>query len=270
MKINYKNTALQLLQDPRNVAIHTPGGGYHNKPMTKAEDLTLLYSLQDQFANPDFANSFKNNIQYVTSSFYEAYKKGRNKLRPICLKEPIEEEGVLIFNFERHTQTLFYRIQNGGSGEAKDINAMLIMFTAHSKSDSYALDLFGILSHNDEAFADYVWHGFVDEGRDLSWFISDLILFKTFLKYVEVETKIIAGNKKDFHIGTKYLNETKDKIEILDSTYFTTISRTEGFGVRGHFRWQPCGAGLQDRRLQWISDFQKHGYTRKAKILNQQ
>lgn len=268
MKINYKNTALELLENPKNVAIHTPGGGYHNKPLTKGQDLTLLYTLQDQFANPDFSDSFKNKIQYVTRSFYEAYKKAANKLRPVCLKEPIQDSGVLIFNFEHHTQTLFYRIQNEGSGEAKDINAMMIMFTSHSKSDSYALDLFGILSHDDESFAEYVWKGFVDEGRDLSWFISDLLLFKTFLKYVEVETKIIPGNKKDFHIGTKYLNETKDKIEILDSTYFTTISRTEGFGVRGHFRLQPYGVGMQERRLQWISDFQKNGYTRTAKVLS--
>lgn len=270
MKINYKNTALELLVNPKNMAIHTPGdGGYSNKPMTQKQDLDLLYMIQGQFAKPEFAASFKDNIQYVTQPFYEAYRKAGDKLRPICLKEPIQEQGTLIFKFEHHTQTMFYRIENTGKDDAKDVNAMIIMFTKHNNSDSFALDLFVILSHDDDAFADYVWKGFVDQGRDVTWFIADLLLFKTFLKYVEVETKVIPGNKKDFHIGTKYLNETKDKIQILDSTYFTTISRTEGFGVRGHFRFQPYGIGMKDRRLQWISEYQKNGYTRTAKILNQ-
>ena len=271
MKINYKNTALEMLDNPMNVAIHTPGdGGYNNKSMTKKEDLDLLYMIQGQFANPEFSSSFKENIQYVTQPFYEAYKKAGDKLRPVCLKEPIQEQGTLVFKFEHHTQTMFYRIENSGNGDAKDINAMIIMFTKHNKSDSFALDLFVILSHDDNAYADYIWEGFVRDGRDVSWFISDLLLFKTFLKYVEVESKVIPGEKKDWHIGTKYLNETKSKVQILDSTYFTTISRTEGFGVRGHFRFQPYGIGMQDKKLIWISDFQKTGYTRKAKILNTQ
>lgn len=271
MKINYKNTALELLDNPNNVAIHTPGdGGYHNKPMTQKQDLDLLHMIQGQFSNKEFSSSFKNNIQYVTQPFYEAYRKAGSKLRPICLKEPIQEQGTLIFKFEHHTQTMFYRIENSGDDSAKGVNAMIIMFTKHGKSDSFALDLFVLLDHDESSFADYIWDGFVREGRDCAWFISDLLLFKTFLKYVEVETKVIPGNKKNFHIGTKYLNETKDKIEILDSTYFTTISRTDGFGVRGHFRFQACGEGLKDRRLIWISDFQKNGYTRTAKILNQQ
>jgi hypothetical protein len=54
----------------------------------------------------------------------------------------------------------------------------------------------------------------------------------------------------------------------LDSTWFTTIVRSEGFKVGGHFRMQPFGKNLSDRKLIWISPFDKNGYTRKAKILS--
>ena len=102
-----------------------------------------------------------------------------------------------------------------------------------------------------------------------NWWIADLMLFKTFLQYAEVETKVINAQKKDHHIGFKYLNETNKNVEILDSTYFTTISRTEGFGVRGHFRFQAYGPGLQQKKLIWISAFQKEGYTKRAKIIRE-
>ena len=44
MKINYKNTALGLLDDPKNFSMHTPAE--YVKPLTKAEDLKLLYGIQ--------------------------------------------------------------------------------------------------------------------------------------------------------------------------------------------------------------------------------
>lgn len=91
-----------------------------------------------------------------------------------------------------------------------------------------------------------------------------------FLKYCELETKIIKSNGRANHIGVKYVNETKSAIEVLDSTWFTTIVKSDGFMVRGHFRFQPYGPNNSLRRLQWIDGFEKEGYTRTAKVLNQQ
>jgi hypothetical protein len=91
----------------------------------------------------------------------------------------------------------------------------------------------------------------------------------TFLKYCPLETKIVKAGRKESHCGEKVLNETKVDIEYLDSTWFTTIIRTEGFGVQGHFRWQPCGPHNSERKLIYIAPFEKQGYTRTAKILNQ-
>jgi hypothetical protein len=52
----------------------------------------------------------------------------------------------------------------------------------------------------------------------------------------------------------------------MDSTWFTQLVISNAFNVRGHFRLQPCGPELKERKLIWIQDFQKSGYTRKAKV----
>jgi len=267
MKINYKNTALKFLEDPKSMPIHTPDG--YAKPLTKAEDYKLLYSLQDQFSQNGFSDCFSRNVQYITQPFYEAYRKAEKKLKEVVLKTEMDDAGTFILQWPEHTQTIFYRIKSSGSGDISGLEAFIVMFTKTPKNDSYGLDLCVYLDREDKQLMDVVWKGFAEQGRDLSWWIADIMLLKTFIQYAEVESKVILANKKDRHIGVKYLNETNNKIEILDSTYFTTISREEGFGVRGHFRFQPYGPGMQQRRLQWISEFQKNGYTRQAKILNQ-
>jgi hypothetical protein len=269
VKINYNNTALEFLENPKRVPIHTPGDGGYGKPMTKAEDYKLLYSLIDQFSQEGFSDYFNKNIQYVTQPFYEAYHKAYSKLKEVVLKTPINDSGTLIYQFPHHTQTIFYRIVSNGDGNTDGLDVFMVLFTKHPKSDSYALDALIYLAKEPKELADYVWKGFLDQGRDLAWWVADLMMFNTFLKYAEVQSKIVNAKKKDHHLGVKYVNETSNKVKILDSTYFTTISRTEGFGVKGHFRLQPYGIGMKDRRLQWISDFKKHGYTRVAKISNQ-
>lgn len=87
-----------------------------------------------------------------------------------------------------------------------------------------------------------------------------------FLLYADVETKIVNRNNvsgvkcKD----EKVFSDINYPVEIIDSTYFTTIIRTEGFGVKGHFRLQACGEGMKQRKLIWVNDFIKHGYAREA------
>lgn len=266
MKINYRNTALCFLEDPKKVAIHTPEA--YSIQTDEAQNLKLLYGLRDQFAEPGFADHFNKNIQFVTQPFYEAYQRSRDKLKDVVQKTAFDDSGTLIIKWPEHTQTIFYMLKSNGMEADWDFEVMITMFTKATRNDSFGLDVMVYLGKEQKEMADYVWKGFVEQGRDMTWWITDLMLFKTFLKYAEVETKVIPGYKKDHHIGTKYVNETKRKVEILDSTYFTTISRTEGFGVRGHFRFQPYGPGMSQKKLIWISEFEKHGYTRTAKIVH--
>lgn len=267
MKINYRNTALEFLVNPKNVPIHTPDA--YQKPLSKAEDYNLLYSMRSQFSNKEFSGFFSKKVQYITMPFYDAFRRAEPKLKEVVLKTKIDESGTFIFQWPNHTQTIFYRIKAAGGGSAEGLEAMAVMFTKAAKNDSFALDLSAYIDKDNNQVMGIVWKGFYDEGRDMSWWIAHIMLLITFMKYAEVESKVVKSKRKEHHVGVKYVNETDIKVEVLDSTYFTTISRTEGFGVNGHFRFQPYGAGMKDRRLQWIPAFQKTGYTRRAKILSQ-
>jgi len=268
MKINYNNTALEFLENPKNVSIHTPDA--YQKVLSKADDYRLLYGLQNQFSVSTFEQCFKTNVQYITQPFYNAYLMAQDKLRKIALSVVIDDAGTLIIPWPNHTQTIFYRVKtNGKQGDEWLYEVFFIMFTKTPRNDSFALDVAIYLNKQgeDREAMDYVYKGFFDQGRDIAYWCAEIILMKSFLQFADVETKVIKAEKKDHHVGVKYVNETKRNIEILDSTYFTTICREEGFGVRGHFRFQPYGPGMSLRRLQWISDFQKTGYHREAKIL---
>ena len=86
-----------------------------------------------------------------------------------------------------------------------------------------------------------------------------------FLKYCETETKFLPPLKKDKINKEKYYNKSNSIIEVIDSTWFTTLVQSDSFKVRGHFRMQPYGKNLCNKKLIWISEFQKSGYTRKYK-----
>lgn len=96
--------------------------------------------------------------------------------------------------------------------------------------------------------------------------IQTCLATKYFQKFAQVETKYINSHKKEKGINCKYVNDTDFGITYLDSKWFTNLVKSEGFKVRGHFRFQPCGEGLKERKIIWISDFEKTGYTAKARI----
>ena len=97
-----------------------------------------------------------------------------------------------------------------------------------------------------------------------------IIQFLMFLQTVDIETKIIdgrpgKGQRKTKAAGKKMFNELPFTLEIIDSTFYQRIVRTEGFKVSTHLRWQPYGPGLSKKKLILIDEFEKKGYTRRAK-----
>lgn len=103
-----------------------------------------------------------------------------------------------------------------------------------------------------------------DPGQFIS-FVGTTLLF---LRFAEVETKIVGpATGRRAHVNhCKYLNESNLNVQVVDSRWFTTLIRSEAFAVGGHFRLQPHGEGNKQRKLIWISDYQKQGYTRQAKV----
>lgn len=267
MKISYRNTALNLLDKwDEEINIPTP-----HKYMSEEEKKNFGTSILKGIEKT--GELFRKKIQYVSQPFIEAYMKGKYKLANVFDKEEIEESGTFIWQAGSYTHTNFYYLKTTGKGDDWKAEYMFIQFSKFAQNDFKSIDICISGKETDGVFEEktFIWDGHYKNGCNHSYYLSFLVSFLCFIKHVELETKLIKAEKKDFHIGIKYVNETKHNIEVLDSTWFTTIVRSEGFAVGGHFRFQPCGEGRSERKLIWISPFEKHGYVRKARIetLNQ-
>jgi len=125
------------------------------------------------------------------------------------------------------------------------------------------------MQNNDEI---YGWEYSEQEGR--SWYgkIHDYVMsFILFYNYTDTETKVLHGidsgeQRRAKLNGEKFLNASKNDIEIIDSSYFTKIIRTGEFGVSGHFRVQRYGVGSSETKIVYIDNYKKNGYTRNARI----
>jgi hypothetical protein len=96
-----------------------------------------------------------------------------------------------------------------------------------------------------------------------------LIATLNFIRYADIQIKNLPAKKRVKDIRCKYVNDTDSNIEFLDSTWFTTLIKSEAFKVRGHFRLQPKKNNNEwIKELTWIKDFLKTGYTAPAKKLN--
>lgn len=103
-----------------------------------------------------------------------------------------------------------------------------------------------------------------DDKEGLTHWLLTILLSINFIKYCEIEVKIIKPKEKYRNEGKKYFNESKSDLQILDCKWFTELIRDLPFKVRGHLRWQSHGEGRKGRKLIWIDEFQKEGYHRKA------
>lgn len=104
----------------------------------------------------------------------------------------------------------------------------------------------------------------------LSVALSAILSAELFINFAQIETKVMKPNTQIWDermVNAIYNNKTRSDITVIDSTWYTNLVSSGAFKVRGHFRLQPYGPEMKQRRLQWISDYEKEGYHRKAKIL---
>jgi len=264
MRINYKNTALGLLinMDERQFRLVDDGG-----VTTREQKTRMGLSIVREW--PKMRDRFAYNIRYMSKSFYEAYEKSVIKLADVLDAEPMDEHGTIIFspNTGENT-TIFYHIHTWGKDADFKVEAVIFMFTSHADKDKPALAAF-IQKYPNGGVKEYISKKARDfDMTDVSMF-ADIFTLLLFIKYCDIETKVIDPKKqrKQVVAGQKYLNETDKRITILDSTWFTNLVVSGAFGVSGHLRWQPYGPGLTQKKLIWIDDYTKEGYTRKAKVL---
>lgn len=105
-----------------------------------------------------------------------------------------------------------------------------------------------------------------EKNEDFYKEMMEFVRILIFTELSELETTLLkpkekVGSRKTF----KAINESTKNVTIVDSTWNKILVSQGGFKVAGHFRLQPYGAGLQYRRLQFIDEYEKHGYIRNAK-----
>lgn len=262
MRINSKNTALHFLTDPDSIDFNLPTDHKHLPEYKRKEfGQSICKALKDG------GDLFLAKVRYISNTFFEAYDRSKHRLGEIALSEAMEESGTFMFkapNSKFYHTWMYCLITNVVDG-VWQYKVILNIFTKHVDNDHISLD--ACITHDENNQKIFLWEEWKDKETT---FIAELVKMLTFLKYCPLETKLVKAGRKERHCGEKVLNETKVDIEYLDSTWFTTIIRSEGFGVQGHFRWQPCGPNNSERKLIYIAPFEKQGYTRKAKVLNQQ
>ena len=83
-----------------------------------------------------------------------------------------------------------------------------------------------------------------------------------FLELTDPEIQLVAAGKKHSERPLGTSNSTRQDVYVVNSTWNKYIVRVEGWGVRGHFRMQPCGVGRTELKLVWVTPHQKSGLTR--------
>ena len=110
--------------------------------------------------------------------------------------------------------------------------------------------------------------------------LKNMVLQKFIISYAikhfaPTEIKIVHDKNRRVRMGKGTLNKvTADSglllsVNIIDSSYLTTIIHIDATSVRGHFRLQPCGKLNLDRKLIWIDPYEKGAYKRIAQKLDE-
>lgn len=276
MKINYKNTALGLIDDPDNFNFAFPDPDI--TPQLSPQELRE-FGLSLCKGAPQLKEMCGDNIQYISSSFADAFSKGFEKLKPLFYNEEINEGGVIIcggFTGKyTHVHTYYYAVKTIMDGDkVVCYNIILMDFSIHAQSEVPGLDVYVTVQSDFEKGVliekSLIWNGYINDDKDKNYWQIWIISFLLFKKYCDIETKEVSPkNRRAKVAGNKYLNETDKRIKILDATWFTNLVVSGAFGVSGHLRWQRYGPNNSLKKLIWIDEFEKEGYTRKAKAITQ-
>jgi hypothetical protein len=270
MKINYKTVpALECLK--KGDLTHIPF--LFEDLQAFRQHPEIFQALRNSFKQ--HCSDLKGNIYKVSESFMNSADKAHEKLSALYVdmvktnEHDFKESAVFIFK----NYIVFYF--NSFLKENNDID-VLYMATDFSGA---VLEFYVQGKTKDHGIAGWVCQRTANEVglKNMSELPVYLVQMSAraavlcmFIKYADVETKTVHGKSKR-RFGDPYRNDTDFPITHLDSKWFTNIVRSEGFSVRGHFRLQPKKVnGEWTKELIWINDFEKHGYTSKARILNQE
>lgn len=224
----------------------------------------------EQFYSP-IANEIRQrkNITFVTDSVRQAYDANPKVAEKLWLlrNDVPTEMGMLLMG---EGQQYLYFIQN--DQEKQEVEVVVMLFI----KDIFFSFFMGMYKYSEEKKMytyDLSFDAMANEKNyDLSHPTQTVITFLLFKEYAELETKyIVKGKVPKVKLNNQdYSSQIELPIKIVDSTWFTTLIKSDDFKVSGHFRLQPYGEGFKHRKLIWISEYQKHGIVREAKMLKDQ
>lgn len=211
-------------------------------------------------------------IYLVSPTFFNAMQKSYDKLRPVMDEDgalrSVYEDAVFIIG-ERtlvfmHLTDDNFRYMEFRHDRLCHISDFSINDDAPGATTSKYKDMDTMTVANFGGYED-IWT------PDLILYQQSFILF--FKKYGNIDLELLPAKRttrKSQLIGEKVNNFMGIDVQVLDSRWFTTICRDEGFLVSGHFRLQPCKdeQGEWTRKLIYINPYAKHGYHRLAPIVN--
>jgi hypothetical protein len=226
-------------------------------------------SLKDTFSRA--AKLISDKIYIFREPFMEAYEKAADKLYKSNLWNEVSSGGYCLIMPDKEATLL--EVRKGDKIEENDFvddrTGHVMLFATGFKNDVIIYS--GVVMlwfYSDKIKTEF--QGWKSNNIDnVEKHILNSVLLTLFIKFAQIETKFLKPGEKLEEVECNYKNETKLPITIYDSKWFTTLVKSDGFKVRGHFRLQPKKKdGQWTKELIWISDFQKEGYTAPARRLS--
>lgn len=241
------------------------------KPIEFLKTENPVNEFNKKFDSTYFIKDFKGvkNIKYITSTFYEKFKEHEKQLLKLIdyrnlVNELQTEDGIFIINHPDGNRKVcvVYSFNKNRFISVSFYKIFLQFYTNYNLQE----DLYDWITINSSDYNEIVYP--YEERNIVPLTILHLLWF---IKYCKTEIKILPTNKTQKIFNCKYSNDTNHDIQIIDSTWFTTLVKSDSFKVSGHFRMQPYGKNWSEKKLIWISDFEKKGYLRTYKRpLNEQ
>lgn len=232
-----------------------------DKILGNVENLFLRELVKENIVK--YGNVLKTNIRFITKPVYEAWQKNEGKIVEFIGKRSEQgiKYGIHIYK-DAGITTVSYFFMNLSNDEYFLLNftnnsLTFANFIATNEEGKKVIRTYNPLLDSEELAKMMKRPPNTNDIMDIQLEIDYLITHMT------IEPKFLGPRAKLHEQNCKYENHTNHSIEIIKSNYLYDLQKSGAFKVSGHFRWQPYKDG--EKRLIFISDFVKTGYTTKLR-----
>lgn len=247
MRISYKShPALQILETRDYSKIRVVPNGKIKKPNAPVH-LVIKDGIGKKYC--------------PTKTFIEAFEKTRDSFKDLSMLNDLETQTTLLVSMDRVTAI---RIDNNDRS-----GSPIFYYCSFFNDVLFAHGSFIVDCNTNQLVVDNECNDIGVESNGSDHLIGLELALLLFIRFAEVETKVLPPKSDANFISCSYKNDTKSIVTILNSTWYTTLVKSEGFNVRGHFRLQPYKRddGTWDKKIIFINPFKKTGYTAPARKL---